>query len=136
MGIRRISTENPKHSFRLWMERASSPPPTAPGTCELKVVTPFGSAPDLTFSLPWSIIDFYYPDMTQLMPDQDLIFAGVPANSLSDIPPIVDQYPNWDFIDNPVFRLSPNGQSRLIGFTVPTPQSTGSPFHPMDGITF
>jgi hypothetical protein len=100
------------------------------GTCELKVVTPFGSAPDLTFSLPWSIIDFYYPDMTQLMPDQDLIFAGVPVNSLSDIPSIVDQYPNWDFIDNPVFRLSPNGQSRLIGFYGSDTSDYGFPISP------
>lgn len=104
--------------------------PDCSGTCELKVVPPFGSAPDLTFSLPWSIIDFYYPDMTQLMPDQDLIFAGAPANSLSDTPSIVDQYPNWDFIDNPVFRLSPNGQSRLIGFYGSDTSDYGFPISP------
>ena len=104
--------------------------PDCTGTCELKVVTPFGSAPDLTFSLPWSIIDIYYPDMTQLMPDQDLIFAGAPANSLSDTPSIVDQYPNWDFIDNPVFRLSPNGQSRLIGFYGSDTSDYGFPISP------
>ena len=104
--------------------------PDCTGTCELKVVTPFGTAPDLTFSLPWSIREIHYPDMTQLMPDQDLIFTGAPANALSDTPSIVDQYPNWDFIDNPVFRLSPNGQSRLIGFYGSDTSDYGFPISP------
>ncbi len=104
--------------------------PDCTGTCELRVVTPFGSAPDLDFSLPWSFIDHYYPDMTQLMPDQDLIFAGDSLYYLSDTPALVDQYPNWGLSDVPIFRLSPNGDSRLIGFYSYDTSEYGFPISP------
>ena len=104
--------------------------PDCTGTCELKVVTPFGSAPDLTFSLPWNFIDHYYPDMTQLMPDQDLIFVGDSLYYLMDTPAFAEQYPNWGFNDVPIFRLSPNGESRLIGFYSFDTSEYGFPISP------
>ena len=84
--------------------------------CELKVITPFGNDAALTYNLPWTIeTSASYVRVRQLLPDQNLLFAGMPYVTLSNTPAIVETYPNLTDVDVPLFRLTPDGQARLVG---------------------
>ena len=85
-------------------------------TCEIKVITPFGNDAELTYDFPWAIESAAsYSEVNQWLPDQSLIFAGAPYLSLSNIPAAVETYPDLTEEDSPLFRLTPDGQARLVG---------------------
>ena len=85
-------------------------------TCEIKVLTPFGNAAELTYHFPWTIeFDSIYNSLDQVLPDQSLLVAGRPSAFLSKSPAIVADYPNLLGEDSPLFRLTPDGQARLVG---------------------
>ncbi len=84
--------------------------------CELNVITPFGNDAALTYNLPWTIEgSTSYVNVRQVLPDQSLIFAGMSYSALSNTPAIVETYPELTRLDIPLFRLTPDGQSRLVG---------------------
>ncbi len=84
--------------------------------CELKVITPFGNDAALTYNLPWTIEGASsYVNVRQVLPDQSLLFAGMPYATFSNAPAIVETYPTLTEIDIPLFRLTPDGQARLVG---------------------
>jgi WD40 repeat protein len=84
--------------------------------CELRVVSPFGSDAELKYTLPWAIeAAGYYELLSQFMPDQSLIFIGDSYSQLATTPAIVKDTPNLRDDDEPVFRLSPDGRSRIVG---------------------
>jgi hypothetical protein len=85
-------------------------------TCEIKVIAPFGSEPDLTYKFPW-VIEFasIYNTLDQVLPDQGLLVAGRPSAYLSNTPAAVETYPDLTGEDSPLFRLTPDGQARLVG---------------------
>ena len=84
--------------------------------CEIKVFSPFGNDAELTYNLPWTIeSSTSYVKVRQLLPDQNLLFAGLPYVTLSKIPAIAKTYPDLTKDDIPLFRLAPDGQSRLVG---------------------
>jgi len=85
-------------------------------TCEIKVLTPFGNAEELTYHFPWTIeFDSIYNSLDQVLPDQSLLVAGRPYAFLSKSPAIVTDYLNLLGEDSPLFRLTPDGQARLVG---------------------
>ena len=87
--------------------------------CALKVITPFGDDSDLTYNLPWTIEgSTSYVNVRQLLPDQSLLFAGMSYSALSNTPAIVETYPEMTQLDIPLFRLTPDGQARLVGFYI------------------
>ncbi|MEP7136849.1 MAG: hypothetical protein ABI904_18135 [Chloroflexota bacterium] len=87
--------------------------------CEIKVFEPFGNAAALTYNLPWTIDGASsYVKVRQYLPDQSLLFAGLPYAMLSKAPAIVKTYPDLKKEDIPLFRLTPDGKSRLVGIYV------------------
>jgi hypothetical protein len=85
-------------------------------TCEIKVIAPFGSEPDLTYRFPWAIeFASIYNTLDQVLPDQGLLVAGRPYAYLSNTPAAVETYPDLMGEDSPLFRLTPDGQARLVG---------------------
>ncbi|NOT06030.1 MAG: hypothetical protein HOP27_15665 [Anaerolineales bacterium] len=87
--------------------------------CELNVITPFGNDAALTYNLPWTIEgSTSYVNVRQVLPDQSLLFAGMSYSALSNIPAIVETYPEMTQLDIPLFRLTPDGQTRLVGFYI------------------
>lgn len=84
--------------------------------CELKVITPFGNEAEFTYHFPW-VIEFgtFYNNLNQLLPDQNLLFAGKPHSYLSDTPAAAETYPSLLGEDIPIFRLAPDGRARLLG---------------------
>ena len=87
--------------------------------CEMKVFAPFGNDAALTYNLPWSIDGTTsYVKVRQLLPDQSLLFAGMPFATLSNTPTLVEDYPDLTEIDVPLFRLTPDGQARLVGIYI------------------
>jgi len=85
--------------------------------CALKVITPFGNDAALNYNLPWTIEGATsYVNVRQVLPDQSLLFAGLSYSALSNIPVIVETYPDLTQLDIPLFRLTPDGQARLVGF--------------------
>src|SRR6185436_7428774 len=83
---------------------------------EIKVITPFGNDAELTYDLPWTIQSgVSYGEINQWLPDQSLLFAGEPYVSLSSTPGAVETYPDLAEEDSPLFRLTPDGQARLVG---------------------
>ena len=84
--------------------------------CEIEVITPFGNDAALTYNLPWTIeSSTSYVSVRQLLPDQNLLFAGLPYVMLSNTPAAVEIYPDLTEEDIPLFRLTPDGQARLVG---------------------
>ena len=84
--------------------------------CEIKVFSPFGNDAALTYNLPWTIENATsYIKVRQVLPDQSLLFAGLPYVQLSNTPAIVETYPELTWLDIPLFRLTPDGQARLVG---------------------
>jgi hypothetical protein len=84
--------------------------------CELRVVSPFGSDAELKYTLPWGIqFATYYELLSQFMPDQSLIFIGDSYSQLPTTPAVVKNTANLRNDDEPVFRLSPDGRSRIVG---------------------
>jgi hypothetical protein len=87
--------------------------------CAIKIFAPFGSAATLTYNLPWKIDGATsYVKVRQLLPDQSLIFAVLPYINFSNIPAIVETNPDLAKEDIPLFRLTPEGKSRLVGIYV------------------
>jgi len=84
--------------------------------CGLRVFAPFGDDAELTYNLPWTIEgSTSYVNVRQVLSDQNLLFAGMPYATLSNVPAIVDTYPGLTKLDIPLFRLAPDGQARLVG---------------------
>jgi hypothetical protein len=84
--------------------------------CEIKVVSPFGNDAELTYKLPWGTRSgSFNGSVSQLLPDQSLLFVGSPLYSLKTTPAIMQTYPDLKKDDNPVFRLTTDGQARLVG---------------------
>ena len=84
--------------------------------CELKVITPFGSDSELTYAFPWAIQSAgTYGEVNQLTPDQSLLFVGEAYLFLENTPAAVEAYPDLLDEDRPLFRLTPDGQARLVG---------------------
>ncbi|MDP1547113.1 MAG: hypothetical protein Q8L87_13950 [Anaerolineales bacterium] len=84
--------------------------------CEIKLISPFGNEAELTYHFPWTIeFGTFYRDVGQWLPDQSLLLAGKPYAGLSDTPAIVETYPDLAGDDIPLFRLTPDGQARLVG---------------------
>ncbi|HET7145225.1 MAG TPA: hypothetical protein VFI68_14495, partial [Anaerolineales bacterium] len=87
--------------------------------CEIKVLAPFGNDTALTYNLPWTIEGATsYVNVRQVLPDQSLLFAGMSYSALSNTPAIVETYPELTRLDIPLFRLTPNGQARLVGIYI------------------
>jgi hypothetical protein len=87
--------------------------------CAIKIFAPFGSAATLTYNLPWKIDGATsYVKVRQLLPDQSLLFAVLPYINFSNIPAIVETNPDLAKEDIPLFRLTPEGKSRLVGIYV------------------
>jgi hypothetical protein len=85
-------------------------------TCELKVIAPFGNEAELTYNLPWGIRSGgTYGEVNQLLPDQSLLFVGEAYLFLTNRPAAVETYPGLLEEDRPLFRLTPDGQARLMG---------------------
>lgn len=88
-------------------------------TCEIKVMMPFGNEAEITYNFPWAIESAtLYNNINQLLPDQSLILAGKPSSYLSNPPAAVKTYPDLMGEDSPLFRLTPDGQARLLGIYV------------------
>ena len=89
---------------------------TAP--CSLQVKSLDGSEPLLSYSLPWSITGgVYYPLLSQVLPDQSLLFAGYPDVRLENPFDIMEKYPGLLETDVPFFRLLPDGEATLVGIS-------------------
>lgn len=85
-------------------------------TCEIKVLTPFGNAAELTYHFPWTIESAsIYNSLDEVLPDQSLLVAGRPSAFLSKAPAAVADHPDLLGEDSPLFRLTPDGQARLVG---------------------
>ena len=87
--------------------------------CEIKVFAPFGNTTELTYNFPWVIeAASIYNNLDQVLPDQSLLVAGRPSAFLSKIPAAAADYPDLLGEDSPLFRLTPDGQSRLVGIYI------------------
>ncbi len=85
-------------------------------TCTVKVIMPFENAAELTYNFPWVIESAsIYNNINQVLPDQSLLLAGRPSDFLSKSPSAVTEYPDLTGEDSPLFRLTPDGQARLVG---------------------
>jgi len=85
-------------------------------TCEIKVIAPFGNAAELTYKFQWVIESAsLYNNLNQVLPDQSLLVAGRPSDFLSKSPAAAATYPELTGEDSPLFRLTPDGQARLVG---------------------
>ena len=84
--------------------------------CELKVITPFGNNAELTYAFPWAIQSAgTYGEVNQLSSDQSLLFVGEAYLFLENTPAALDNYPDLLDEDRPLFRLTPDGEARLVG---------------------
>ncbi len=84
--------------------------------CEIQLVTPFTDQPDQTYVLPWHTFSIRaLPLFYILTPDQSLIFTGGSLSRAPTPPAILNDYPEMEDFDAPVFRLAPNGSARLVG---------------------
>lgn len=84
--------------------------------CEVVVVSPFTGEADLVYNLPWSPgLEVHNPLVNQLAPDGGLIYMGASFSWLTSIPALLDEYPALEDGDYPVFRLTTDGGSSLIG---------------------
>ncbi len=87
--------------------------------CVINVFAPFGSAAELTYNFPWVIESAsIYNNLYQVLPDQSLLVAGRPSAFLSKAPSAVADYPDLLGEDSPLFRLTPDGQSHLVGIYI------------------
>jgi hypothetical protein len=99
--------------------------------CRIEVGAPFGGADGATYSLPWEYWGYFFPRMTRLTADGSLMFVGAEPSFLDQQPELVQQYPAWDEnSDLPVFRLSPDGSSRLVGLYVHSGEFDKFPISP------
>jgi hypothetical protein len=116
-GNQKDFTEDDSFAFRPFeKKRGVIFPRDCNDNCELRVVSPFGSDAELKYTLPWGIqATGFYPLLSQLLPDQSLIFVGDSYSQLATTPAIVKDTPNLRDDDEPVFRLSPDGRSRIVG---------------------
>jgi len=93
-------------------------PRECPDQCEVKVIAPFRPDAELTYTLPWatqSQTTGYFELVSQALPDQSLLFAGWEYLALSEPPAAVQEYPDLREDDPPLFRLTPDGEARLVG---------------------
>jgi hypothetical protein len=87
--------------------------------CEIKVFAPFGNTTELNYKFPWVIESAsIYNNLNQVLPDQSLLVAGRPSAFLSKAPAAVADYPDLLGEDSPLFRLTPDGQARLVGIYI------------------
>ena len=87
--------------------------------CEIKVFAPFGNTTELTYNFPWVIeAASIYNNPNQVLPDQSLLVAGRPSAFLSKTPAAMADYPDLLGEDSPLFRLTPDGQARLVGIYI------------------
>jgi hypothetical protein len=84
--------------------------------CEIKLISPFGNETELTYHFPWTIaFGTFYREVGQSLPDQSLLLAGKPFANFSKPPASAQTYPDLTGNDIPLFRLTPDGQARLVG---------------------
>src|SRR6266540_2509490 len=84
--------------------------------CEIRISTPFRDDPELTYHFPWAIqYGASYAQVNQYLPDRSLIFAGEPYLGFANPPAALETYPDLTEEDSPLFRLTPDGQARLVG---------------------
>jgi hypothetical protein len=84
--------------------------------CEIKLISPFGKEAELTYHFPWTIeFGTFYREVGQWLPDQSLLLAGKPFAGFSKPPAAAGTYPDLTGFDSPLFRLTPDGQARLVG---------------------
>lgn len=84
--------------------------------CTVKVIMPFENTAELTYKFPWVIESAsIYNSLDQVLPDQSLLLAGRPYSFLSKSPAAAATYPDLLGEDSPLFRLTPDGQARLVG---------------------
>jgi hypothetical protein len=94
--------------------------------CEIKVFAPFGNPTELTYKFPWVIeAASIYNNLNQVLPDQSLLVAGRPSAFLSKAPAATADYPNLLGEDSPLFRLTPDGQARLVGIYIGNSSADG-----------
>ena len=97
--------------------------------CEIKVFAPFGNAAELTYNFPWVIESAsIYNNLDQVLPDQSLLVAGRPSAYLSKAPAAVADYPDLLEEDSPLFRLTPDGEARLVGIYIGNASKDGRYF--------
>ena len=85
-------------------------------TCEIKVITPFGSDAELDYAFPWAIQSAgTYGEVNQLLPNKSLLFVGEAYLFLANTPAALNDYPELLDEDRPLFRLTPDGQAHLVG---------------------
>lgn len=84
--------------------------------CEIRLSSPFGKQAELAYDLPWTIeLGTFYGEVGQWLPDQSLLLAGKPSAYFMNPPAAAETYPELTGDDSPLFRLTPDGQSRLVG---------------------
>jgi len=84
--------------------------------CEIKLISPFANEAELTYHFPWTIeFGTFYGEVGQWLPDQSLLLAGKPFANFSNPPAAAEAYPDLTGNDSPLFRLTPDGQARLVG---------------------
>ena len=87
--------------------------------CEFKVFAPFGNTTELTYKFPWVIESAsIYNNLNQVLPDQSLLVAGRPSAFLSKAPAAAADHPDLLGEDSPLFRLTPDGEARLVGIYI------------------
>lgn len=95
--------------------------------CEIKILTAFGNDAELTYHLPWAIEEgAFSSEINQLLPDQSVVFVGKPYVYFSNPPSTAQSYPGLLEQDAPLFRLTPDGASRLIGIYTGNVSDDGS----------
>ena len=84
--------------------------------CTLQVVSPMESSEVLTYSLPWGTTGgAHFPLLSQLLPDDSLLYAAGYDRLVKNPASVLVAFPTLLEDDNPVFRLSPDGSTKLVG---------------------
>lgn len=93
--------------------------------CALQLIQPFEGGQSVIYQLPWSnegVRNRFL--VNQLLPDQSLLFTAARLSQLSKPPEGAAGFPALLPDDEPVFRLTPDGQARLIGIDTESEFST------------
>jgi hypothetical protein len=109
-------TEENKYMLPMRNGDALVVPTDCTDNCEVEVVAAFSGAAGTRYKLPWSPGVGYNPLIFQVTPDQNLIFLARPLAYLTDKPALASQITDLDDFDRPVFRLSPDGEAKVIGY--------------------
>ena len=89
---------------------------TCNDNCPIRVFLPFDGQDGPAYRLPWGLLDWTYDrDANRLLSDQSLLVVGSPYLSLEGEQALLSAYPALKPTDNPIFRLTPDGQGELLG---------------------